>query len=193
MKLFVLSLAALAVLIPAFAGGDSLRAQSAEVNVSASPERQKPELGIDAVATPPFRALQQARRPEPWRQVRIERRVIIRISPGRPDRRERMMAALPQQVGTGRFEEVPHDDCVAIDSVAGVQPTQDNRLLLFMRDREVLAASLERSCSARAFYSGFYLERSEDGRLCIARDRLQSRAGASCRIEQLTRFVPTGD
>ncbi len=74
----------------------------------------------------------------------------------------------------------------------GVQPTQDNRLLLFMENQQVLAASLDNACTARAFYSGFYVEQNEDGRLCVSRDLLQSRAGATCSVEQLTRLVPVG-
>ena len=39
-----------------------------------------------------------------------------------------------------------------------------------------LAATLEPSCVASSFYSGFYVERNADGRLCVSRDQLQSRA-----------------
>lgn len=145
-------------------------------------------LGFEHTATPPFRVLEEARRPDTLGQVRIRQRVVIRISPSPPDARERMSALQPRAANQS-YREVPHADCVNVEDIAGVQPTQDNRLLLFMRNRQVLAASLDRSCSARAFYSGFYVERSEDGRLCIARDQLQSRAGASCAVEELTQLV----
>lgn len=193
MKPLTYFLALLAVIGATFAAQDPLRAQVAEVNTSSSPERMRPELGVEGIATPPFRVLQAARQPRVANQVRIERRVIIRISPRSPDARGRSFAALPERSAQTPFEEVDHADCVEVDRIAGVQPTQDNRLLLFMHNRQVLAASLERNCTARSFYSGFYVERSEDGKLCISRDRLQSRAGASCQIDQLHRVVATGE
>ena len=61
-----------------------------------------------------------------------------------------------------------------------------------MRDRRVLSAALERSCSPQDFYSGFYIER-QDGQLCAKRDHLQSRAGASCQISRLNRLVASRD
>ncbi len=193
MKRFLLTLAALAILLPVLTAELPMRAQAQSVNTSASPEQQRPELGLDGIATPPLRVLQDARHPEILNQVRVSQRVIIRISPSTPDARERMMATLPRQSDRDEFEEVPHPDCIDIEDIAGVTSTQDNRLLLFMRNREVLAASLERACTARAFYSGFYVERSTDGRLCIGRDQLQSRAGASCEIAAINRIVAAGN
>ncbi len=181
------------MILPAFLAEAPLRAQSETVNQSAEPERQRPEMGLDNIVTPPLRVLQDARRSETLGQVTIRQRVIIRISPSSPDARERMMASLPRRGDQSAFEEVDHADCVDVEDIVGVQPTQDNRLLFLMRDRQVLAATLDRSCTARAFYSGFYVERSEDGRLCIARDQLQSRAGVSCQVADLTRFVAVGN
>ena len=150
-----------------------------------------PALGFDGTSTPPMSTLDQARRPDSWGQVRIEQRVIIRVSPSPPDARERMLGLAPQRRQED-IREVPHDDCVEVEDIVGVQPTRDNRLLLFMENRQVLAASLEQSCTAQAFYSGFYVEQNDDGRLCIARDQLQSRAGETCSVQQLTRLVPVG-
>ena len=62
-----------------------------------------------------------------------------------------------------------------------------------MRARRILSVALERACDARAYYSGFYVERSEDGQLCARRDLLQSRAGASCKVAQLNRLVAVND
>ena len=36
----------------------------------------------------------------------------------------------------------------------------------------MVSAALERSCSARDFYSGFYVERNADGQICVKRDTL---------------------
>lgn len=176
-KHLVLAAAALAMLVPALV---AVEAPLSAQNV----------LGLDAVASPELRVLEDGSRPESWGQVRIEERVIIRISPSPPDARQRMRALIPLRSADSGYREVSHDGCVRTGNIVGVQPTTDNRLLLFMENRNVLAASLERGCDARAFYSGFYLERSGDGRLCVDRDRLQSRAGVSCSLDSIRRLVP---
>lgn len=163
-------------MIPALAGEAPLQAQVADV-------------GLGGLNSPALQLLDEARQPQVLGQVRIRQRVIIRISPSPPDARERLQALQPRRASGTSYREVEHDDCVRVDNILGVQPTTDNRLLLFMQNHNVLAASLDRECTARAFYSGFYVERNDDGRLCVRRDLLQSRAGTSCSVEQLTRLV----
>ena len=162
------------MLVPALAAEAPLLAQ----------DRLPPVLGLERADMPGFRVLEDARRPEVLGQVRIEQRVIIRISPSPPDAGQRLQALQPRRSGGG-YREVQHDDCVRVENIVGTQPNGENRLLLFMENRNVLAATLERGCAADAFYSGFYVERSRDGRLCVSRDRLQSRAGVSCSVEGL--------
>ena len=79
--------------------------------------------------------------------------------------------------------------CLAVSGIAGVQSGGGSRLILFMRDRRIVSASLERACRARDFYSGFYLSQSEDGRLCVDRDTLLSRSGANCKLTRLRQLV----
>ena len=175
-----------ALLLPAFADMPGSRAGIAHV----APEEHRVARGLQpGDVPPPLPVLERARQVPPQNQVRIEQRVIIRISPSSPRQREDMPAASPRPASEATLREVEHGDCVRIENIAGVQTTRDDRLLLFMRNRAVLSADLERTCNARAFYSGFYVERSEDGRLCVSRDRLQSRSGASCRIDALHRMV----
>ena len=127
-------------------------------------------------------------------QVRIEERVIVRISPSTPASRQAMLADLPRRSISTRYQEEPLRGCIPIGAIAGVQPlAQESRLLLFMRDRRILSAALERTCSVQAFYSGFYVERNQDGMLCASRDLLQSRAGAKCEVAQLNRLVAIRD
>jgi hypothetical protein len=127
------------------------------------------------------------------RQVRIQQRVIIRIAPSSPQARDRLLAEIPRRP-RGSYQERKLDGCVPINAITGVVPsTDDNRLLLFLRDRRVLSASLERACRAQDYYLGFYIERSADGQLCARRDKLQSRAGGSCEVAQLNRLVFAGD
>ena len=54
-------------------------------------------------------------------------------------------------------------------------------------------AQLEKACSARDFYSGFYVEPSRDGNLCVSRDELQSRSGAKCELSALHRLEAVRD
>ncbi len=181
MKRLCLFLACLALCVPVAAVHWPASAQDARLPGGA--------LSLDPMAQDTFRVLNEARRGEVWGQVRVERRVIIRIAPSDEATRTTLMAELPRRNMQANFEEVPHTDCVQVESILGVRPTHDNRLLLFTRDRAILTATLERKCAARDFYSGFYIERSDDGRLCADRDRLQSRAGSSCAVEGFSRLV----
>jgi hypothetical protein len=74
-----------------------------------------------------------------------------------------------------------------------VQAGEDNRLILFLRNRQIISAALEKACSARDFYSGFYVERAEDGKLCVERDVLRARTGVTCEIDRLYELVAVRD
>ncbi len=126
------------------------------------------------------------------RQIRIERRVILRINPQPSDLRRGMVAQLPEQGAPRRFAERPYGKCVDAADIVGVS-SRESRLVMYMRDRKILTAELEKACSPRDFYLGFYIERNEDGRLCVDRDRLMSRAGAKCRVARLNRLVAVGE
>lgn len=126
-------------------------------------------------------------------QVRIEQRVILRISPQPSNMRRSMLAELPRQAPSTRLVERPHGKCLNAGDIIGVSD-RGSRLVMYMRDRGIVTAQLEKACSPRDFYLGFYVERNEDGRLCVDRDRLMSRAGAKCRISNFNRLVAvTGD
>ena len=144
-----------------------------------------------AIAAPEGRAvwsdIADAFRSAPAEQVRIEQRLIIRITPLGPTRE--MLAALPRAPLASRFREKKVGKCVAIAGIAGVQIGGDDRLMLFMRDQRMIGASLEKACRARDFYSGFYLERNGDGQLCVDRDMIHSRSGASCSLRGLRQLV----
>ena len=189
----------LALLLPALAApydespSDPAAVFATEV-AHAAPEPGRPEMSFTSGdASAALRVLEQAHRPPVQRQVRIESRVVIRISPGADEQHEEALASLPRRPITTTYAEIEHGDCVPIEKIVGYQAISDDRLLLFLRDRRILSAALERACSARAFYSGFYVERNEDGNLCVARDKLQSRSGVSCEIAALHRLVAVRD
>jgi hypothetical protein len=189
MNTFVALLASAVLLAPALVGA----LQDGETASHSAPKAEAPRLGFQQQMPEPFREFEDGFRPQVQEQVRIERRVIVRIAPSPPSAREEMLARLPRREMPTRYQEEELDGCVPVESIAGSTPVQENRLLLFMRDRRILSAALERTCSAQAFYSGFYVERNEDGMLCSGRDRLQSRAGASCEVSRLNRLVAVRD
>ncbi|MBT8389948.1 MAG: hypothetical protein HKP43_08465 [Altererythrobacter sp.] len=123
-------------------------------------------------------------------QVRIERRVTVRISPRRGAPRQNLTADLEELPQPIRYEEGENTECVSINSIAGVQTGSGDRLVLYLRDRRMISARLEKSCRARDFYSGFYVERGDDGNICINRDKLQSRAGAKCELNRMRELTP---
>ncbi|MHA6317116.1 hypothetical protein ACXYN8_05585 [Altererythrobacter sp. CAU 1778] len=131
-------------------------------------------------------------RPESSAQVRIERRVTVRIAPRVPERSSLVAEnrAVPPTVR--RMVERDADDCVRLSSIAGVQSRPD-RLMLFMRDRRIMTAQLEKKCSPRDFYAGFLVEKSKDGQLCVKRDQLHSRVGSKCRVKAIRQLVEAGD
>lgn len=145
----------------------------------------------EPVAASPVDALDPAEVPSAW-QVRIEQRVTIRIAPLAATTRPAMLAEMAPPAAP-RLSERKMGKCVAVAGIAAVQPDAGGRLLLYMRDQRLISASLEKACSARDFYSGFYLERSKDGMLCVDRDKLRSRAGASCQLGKMRQLVATND
>lgn len=126
--------------------------------------------------------------PGPAQQVRIERRVILRISPARPSR-QNLTAEVPQQERPRtRLVERKAGKCIESARIGGVSDRGD-RLLILMRDRTMMTARLEKGCSPRDFYRGFYVERSDDGKICVNRDRIMSRSGAKCQIDRFSQLV----
>ncbi len=188
MKRIIALLALVALLAPLFAVQMPARVAAQDLGRLSGPQSTLP-MGFNSTQSMPSTLLDGAHLPPEANQVRIRQRVVIRISPAPARARTRMLAELPRRPMRQSYEEVEHDDCVDVNDIVGVQPTGDNRLLFFTEERQVLAARLQRSCNARAFYAGFYVERSEDGKLCVSRDLLQSRAGASCEVAQFSRLV----
>lgn len=128
-------------------------------------------------------------------QVRIEQRTTVRIAPRAAPPPPNMFIDLPRDAreDAPRLVERRFGRCMPISAIAGVQYGGGNRLLLFMRDRRLVSAELEKACRARDFYSGFYIDRTEDGQLCVDRDMLHSRAGANCSVRRLRQLVDADD
>jgi hypothetical protein len=126
-------------------------------------------------------------------QIRIEQRVVVRITPQRASDRRNLLAQLPVRAQPTQYRERKAERCVPLKKIAGVETGSGNRLILFMRDSDIMSLNLEKACRARDFYSGFYVEPHKDGKLCVDRDKLQSRNGARCDIERMMELVEDGD
>jgi hypothetical protein len=189
MNSFAILLASFALALPTGLTGGT--APGAEVR-HAAPDQASHAPGEASAAAPPFANLLQRYEPENRSQVRIEQRVVIRVAPARRARQD-LLANLPQGQMASRFQERPMKRCVLMANVAGVQSGPENRLILFMRDRRIVSAALEKTCSARDFYSGFYVERTSDGMFCTGRDTLRSRTGASCGVKRFANLVALKD
>jgi hypothetical protein len=159
-----------------------------------APRSAPGDLGAVRNEPRPFSDFRDSYRPEPGNQVHIQERLVIRISPAAPPSvREDTPPRRPRGDRPTRFKEKKIGGCVALEDIAGAQPSDENRLLLFMRDHRILSAALERACDADDFYLGFYVERNADGMLCSKRDRLHARTGATCRVDRLSRLVAIKD
>lgn len=189
-------LAPLALLLPAVSvekadTGSGLREMELARQWAASSIPDGPPMADDTFEQRGFADfITQGLGEERWNQVRIEQRMIIRIAPRMPGQ---MFAPLPGPPQPPRFYERKTSKCLPIASIAGVQPDSSDRLLLITRSRKLIGASLDKSCHARDFYSGFYVERNEDGQLCAGRDTIHSRAGANCAVTKMRELVSEDD
>jgi len=146
-----------------------------------------PLLSGQGEAAEPFAVLMNSFDPASAQQVRIEQHLIIRIAPRGPD--TSFLMDVPSGPAAPRFYERKTGSCLPVQGIAGVQ-VMDDRLVLFMRDRRMIGASLDRACRPRDFYSGFYVEHTADGQICAGRDQVHSRAGATCGISRLRELIP---
>lgn len=193
MPSFAAIVAPLALVVPFAAFGLPLPDRS-EIEPVAEQSRQSDRnlsalpLSSDAPAWSP---ILEGIEPPSSRQVRIERRVILRISPARPagPARQNLTAeASRDEQPRSRLVERKAGKCLDSARIRGVSDRGDH-LLMLMRDRSMMVARLEKGCSPRDFYRGFYVERSDDGKICVKRDRIMSRSGAKCQIDRFSELV----
>ncbi|GAB5483053.1 hypothetical protein [Sphingorhabdus sp. EL138] len=121
-------------------------------------------------------------------QVRIEKRVIIRV-PRRRARRSNPVADFSRRSAPVTYKEQKIGKCLPMDNILGVQRFGERYLDLVTKDRQQIRARLKKKCQARSFYSGFYMEKSGDGKICVDRDILHSRTGTKCEIDKFRLLV----
>lgn len=127
-------------------------------------------------------------------QVTIQQRVTIRINPRpAPMPMDAMMFDNGLDEARGpRWIERKMGNCLSAGLIAGVQPIDNSRLLLILNDRRLVTARLEKGCQGRDFYSGFMVQRSDDGMICTGRDTLRSRSGSTCQVTGFRQLVQVG-
>lgn len=177
-------LAPLAVLLPGLAGAELARELPRGTEVEAMRSEHMNPVSADDLSI--------VYQPAAAQQVSIEQRVTIRIAPRGPAT-PIMFDSLPANGAGPRFTERKMGKCVPVSGIVGVQYRDANRLVLYLRDRRMVSATLEKSCTARDFYSGFYVARNGDGQLCADRDEIRSRSGANCQIKGLRQLVELKD
>lgn len=190
MHVLIAFAAPLALMLPMTAEVNGAAGEGAKRTAVSAPQCDATAASGEPVLANP---LSEWRASSTVRQIRIEQRVVIRIAPQPPAARQNLLAELPQRAIAPRFEERGKEKCVALQGIAGVQTGSGNRLVLFLRDDRMISVNLEKSCRARDFYSGFYVEKNKDGRLCVDRDKLQSRTGARCEVEAMRQLVAVGN
>lgn len=131
--------------------------------------------------------------PAPYMQVIIERRIIIRV----PAQRSPLTNFTASQGEESLAPEMPivwketkAPKCVEMRNIMGMRGVQRDSIDLMTRQNQRLRAELNRGCRALDFYSGFYMQKNEDGRLCEDRDSIHARSGAKCEIDKFRILVP---
>ncbi|QTD57590.1 hypothetical protein [Parasphingorhabdus cellanae] len=122
-------------------------------------------------------------------QVRIEKRVIIRV-PRRRNVFSSALADINRRSEPPTYTQKKIGKCLPMNNILGVQRFGKRYVDLVTKDRKQIRARLEKKCQARSFYSGFYMEKSSDGKICADRDILHSRTGSKCEIDRFRLLVP---
>jgi len=188
-------LAPVALLLPGVAGVELARelppagpdASRADTELAEIPRDDPQSTVVGAI-----RRFFRSDSPTVARQVSIEQRVTIRVAPRMPASPIAFDSLPPNGAGP-HFAEKKMGKCVPVSGIVGVQYRDANRLVLHLRDRRMVSATLEKSCRARDYYSGFYVAKNSDGLLCVERDEIRARSGANCQISAMRQLVPDDD
>ena len=119
-------------------------------------------------------------------QLSIEQRVIIRVPLARPPRPGRPAPPPERQ----DWDEKKGPRCIAIRSIRSAALGDRNSVDLILFNSQRYRARFQRGCRSADFYSGFYIEPTDDGSLCAGRDNIQARSGLSCEVDSFRRLVP---
>jgi hypothetical protein len=111
------------------------------------------------------------------------RQIIIRVPSG-------VREVAPAGASLIKWRESRGPDCIAATRLIGATLLSQNSVDLILRDNSRVRARLQRRCPALDYYRGFYINATEDGRICADRDSIRSRAGGECQIDQFRSLSP---
>ena len=125
-------------------------------------------------------------------QIVVQQTIIIRVPP--QSQPANFNASALQSSGKSpppqiKWKEKDAPKCLPMRNILAVQVTRKDSIDLITRERQRLRAQLDGRCRGQDFYSGFYMERSADGRLCEDRDILQTRSGLKCEVDKFRLMV----
>lgn len=188
--------APLVLMLPAaVAVEDAQGPQRARTVAASTAELALPSAPVSRASDEGLMALNDYFRPSQAQQVRIEERITIRIAP-RPAPMPIMPSMFSQdfapQPGMPRYVEKKMGKCVPVAGILGVQPVGGNRLVMMMKDRRTVSATLSKSCQAQAYYSGFLVAKNADGMICQGRDQLLARNGTNCTVTGFRQIIEVG-
>lgn len=128
----------------------------------------------------------QPRPPQAPPQIRgfmMRQQIIIRV----PSGARSVAPAAPSLI---RWRERGGPRCVSANMIVGAALLSVRSVDLILRDNSRLRARLESRCPALDYYRGFYVNATEDGRICADRDSIRSRAGGECQIDDFRALTP---
>lgn len=123
------------------------------------------------------------RPPAPRGSISVRQQIIIRVPRG-------MRRVQPAGSSLIPWRESRGPRCISANSIQGATLLGQNSVDLILRDNSRVRARLESSCPALDYYFGFYVNATEDGRICADRDSIRSRAGGECQIDQFHLLRP---
>jgi len=104
------------------------------------------------------------------------RQIIIRVPSG-------IRQVAPAGASLIKWREGRGPDCINATRLMGATLLRQNSVDLILRDNSRVRARLQRRCPALDYYRGFYINATQDGRICADRDSIHSRAGGECQID----------
>lgn len=117
---------------------------------------------------------------EDYAQITITRKTVVSVRP--------VPSTIPVRPIVWKEHNGPK--CVDASQLVGLAIRQRDAIDLVLRGGIQIRAKLEKGCGSADFYSGFYMKRTKDGRICEDRDLLHSRTGGSCEIDRFRSLRP---
>ena len=133
-------------------------------------------------------ASQERRTPPPAPPVQgsliiQHRQIIVRVPSG-------VREIAPAGASLLKWREGRGPNCISAARLLGATLLRQNSVDLILRDNSRVRAQLQRRCPALDYYRGFYINATEDGRICAERDSIRSRAGGECQIDAFRTLTP---